>query len=342
MNSDYDKLNRARAKAFPSRDVIRRLTDFWTSWRSNFLPYVPLVIALSMAGWGASCGEIQPAKLGFSNIRTYSDHLETDVGYLSADGTPLAGTLYLPISSGPHPAVVFHFGSPRWTRALYDNSAISDWTNRGIAVLSYDKRGVGLSGGKCCPVNDPNYFPLLGGDVLAGVHTLQRYPDIDPRRVGAFGFSQGGWVVPVAAANAPQDVAFIILGSGPAVTLGEEELFSQLTGDNNCKPTGLSEQEIEDRLQAAGPSGFDPIPYLERMTSPGLWLYGGKDTSIPVNRSIANLERIRTTLKKDFTIIVFPDANHGLVIGGAICQDDGPRPGVSEAMFKWLLPRIGL
>ena len=80
----------------------------------------------------------------------------------------------------------------------------------------------------------------------------------------------------------------------------------------------------------------------EEDRTPGLWLYGGGDTSIPVTRSIANLQQIQDSLKKDFTIIVFPNANHELVDGGAMCQSEGPRTGVMEAIFAWLLPRVGL
>ncbi len=290
----------------------------------------------------AGCGLFTSPELGFGPERRYSDHREVDVRYRSRDGTILAGTLYLPLAAGPHPAIVFQFGSPRWTRAPWAGSAVPLWVELGIAVLSYDRRGVGESGGSCCPIHDPGYFPLVGGDLLGAIDVLLTHPDLDSSRLGLFGFSQGGWVVPTAAAGDPEIVAFTIIGSGPAVTLGEEELYSVLTGDEACVPSGLSEQEIDRRLEEAGPSGFDPVPYLERAQAPGLWLYGGRDTSVPVTRSIANLQQIRDGLQKDLTISVFPNANHELVDGGAMCESDGPRPGVMEAIFGWLLPRLGL
>ncbi len=304
------------------------------SWR--------LWATIALVAAAARCGVFTAPEQGFGPERRYADHREVDVRYPSRDRTILVGTLYLPVATGPHPAIVFHFGSPRWTRALWAGSAIPQWVERGIAVLSYDRRGVGESGGSCCPVHDAGYFPLLGGDLLGAIDVLRTHPDLDPSRLGLFGFSQGGWVVPTAAAHDPKIVAFMIIGSGPAVTLGEEELYSVLTGDDACVPSGLSEQEIDRRLEEAGPSGFDPLPYLERAEAPGLWLYGGRDTSVPVTRSIANLQRMRDSLQKDFTISVFPNANHELVDGGAMCESDGPRPGVMEAVFAWLLPRVGL
>jgi uncharacterized protein len=276
-------------------------------------------------------------KTGFGEERVYATHREVDVWWRS-EGSVLAGTLYLPIEHGSHPAIVFHFGSSKWTRIPFDGTGIPRWVARGVAVLSYDKRGVGKSQGKCCPWQDPNYFPLLGNDLLAAVRTIRSHPDIDSARIGLFGFSQGGWVVPTAAAAAPGEIAFTIIGSGPAVPLSEELLFSRLTGDNECRPSGLPEEEIERRLSEDSLSGFDPTPYLERMEAPGLWVYGNKDTSIPVKRSVATLHRIASELNRDFTVIVLP-VNHEWIVNGAMCQSKGPTIDPS-VLFDWLMPRL--
>ena len=55
------------------------------------------------------------------------------------------------------------------------------------------------------------------------------------------------------------------------------------------------------------------MPLLSRMTEPGIWLYGGQDRSQPANRSKARLGRLRTSQGKDFTVVVFPGADHGLL-----------------------------
>ena len=70
--------------------------------------------------------------------------------------------------------------------------------------------------------------------------------------------------------------------------------------------------EATQKLQEAGASGFDPAPLIEQMSTPGLWLYGGADKSIPTDRSVEILSRMKEA-GKDFTIVVFPDAGHGLV-----------------------------
>ena len=284
------------------------------------------------------CGESNPvAPPVIGTPRTFSDHVEIDVVYPSAgDGARLAGTVYLPPGPGPFPAIIHHHGSDRWSRSAW-NPFVELWVDNGVAVLSYDKRGVGKSEGRCCPWKDPGYFQLLASDLIGGVRALQRLPEIDPQRIGLYGFSQGGWVVPTAAAMAPDEVAFIHLGSGPAVSLGEELLYSELTGDDDCVPSGLSEQFIEGELDRAGPTGFDPLPFLERVAVPGLWQYCADDTSIPVQRSIANLTRIRDAGGKDFTIELYPNCNHLFIRGGAMCeQSDRPRVDWWTSAIRWL------
>jgi dienelactone hydrolase len=49
------------------------------------------------------------------------------------------------------------------------------------------------------------------------------------------------------------------------------------------------------------------------MTVPGIWAYGRQDRSIPAEKSAATLERLRETEGKDFTVVLFPHADHGLL-----------------------------
>lgn len=307
-------------------------------------PFVP--IAVGLAALAAACGDdgasispLGPGVVEFGEERLFATHREVVVRWGSS-GATLEGALLLPREPGRFPAVVAHFGSDRWTRSGLDGfTAI--WLARGFAILTYDKRGVGRSSGACCPWRDPGYFPLLATDVLGGVRAIAGHPEIDPARIGLWGFSQGGWVVPVAAAEGGAEIAFTMIGSGPAVTLGEELLYSELSGENDCHPSGLSEEEIERRLEEAGPSLFDPRPYLERLTRPGLWMYGGIDASLPVDRSIRILEDVAGEGGHDFTTIVFPNANHVWIPGGGICEFRGATVDWITPAFAWLESRLG-
>src|SRR5439155_11624692 len=59
-------------------------------------------------------------------------------------------------------------------------------------------------------------------------------------------------------------------------------------------------------------SGFDPRPYLEKLDLPALWLFGGADRNVPPVQSVALLRSIKRERGKDWTIVVFPGAGHGL------------------------------
>jgi dienelactone hydrolase len=149
------------------------------------------------------------------------------VGFQNGD-VHLAGTLLVPARPGPHPAVVMVHGSGPATR-----DALWPWADMyaraGIAVLIHDKRGTGGSTGSWTVAT----FDDLAADAHAAVRLLQARPEIDGRRVGLHGMSQGGWIAPLVARRAP-DVAFIIAESAPAMTPVEHERLRvpyQLTAD---------------------------------------------------------------------------------------------------------------
>jgi hypothetical protein len=129
----------------------------------------------------------------------------------------LAGTLMKPKGPGPWPAVVFVHGSgpekrrggnPRDPLAM-----VGYFAERGIAVLTYDKRGVGKSTGDWTRSG----FDDLAADGLAGVRFLRRQPGILRGAVGVWGCSQGGWIAPLMASRS-RDVAFIVIVSSPGVS----------------------------------------------------------------------------------------------------------------------------
>ncbi len=131
----------------------------------------------------------------------------------------LSGTLYLPTSPGPHPALVFVHGSGPQTRL--DNWSMADrFARAGIACLSFDKRGTGKSTGDWEQAD----FDVLADDVLAAVERLRARPEIQADQIGLWGVSQAGWVIPLAA-NKSDHVAFCIPVSGGAVSPAEQELW---------------------------------------------------------------------------------------------------------------------
>jgi dipeptidyl aminopeptidase/acylaminoacyl peptidase len=259
------------------------------------------------------------------------DHREIELEFASHD-TTLAGTLFLPAAGGVYPAVVWVHGSGAAERLSYGD-LIKAMVQSGVAFLSYDKRGVGQSGGRCCPADDEDagdaQFTEQADDALAALEALRSRPDIDPTRVGYLGVSQAGWIVPIAAARSA-DVAFAVLAAAPTVTTGEEQFYSELTGDTTISDDPARQRELSDQLAAHGPSGFDPKPYLEKMDVPTLWLFGSLDGSVPSPES----ESVIDTLKaagKDFSYVTFAGAGHGL-----LDVDPPPPPETIPTILQWI------
>src|SRR5215471_11551702 len=201
----------------------------------------------------------------------------------------LAFTLDLPEGRGPFPAVVLGHGSGRVTRdqLLWASRHL---TSLGFAVLRFDKRGIGESTGTFVFVgtkDSPWVFPQLAGDVAAGVRFLRTRPEIDARRIGLFGVSQAGWILPLAAREL-DGIAFMILWSGPVCSVGQEMFYSDIV-ENTSRPVS----DGNDAMPAFhGSPGFDPLPALSALDTPSLWLLGLDDHSIPVQTTLDNLARL--------------------------------------------------
>lgn len=85
---------------------------------------------------------------------------------------------------------------------------------------------------------------------------------------------------------------------------------------------------------------YDPVATLRRLKVPALFLFGGDDRLVPVPKSA---ETIRQTLAesshRDFTIKIFPGADHGLNLRAATGSIQ-LAPGYEETMKEWLLKRV--
>jgi pimeloyl-ACP methyl ester carboxylesterase len=156
----------------------------------------------------------------------------------------LGGILTLPPGEGPHPAIVLVSGSAdqsTGTRAgasaRYHIDHARKMVSNGFAVLRYDPLGVGRSTGE-------RGFESLDSraeEAVAALHYLQSRPDIQSDKVGLFGSSQGAWVIAMAAAAFPQDVAFLIAVSGSGVSVAEQQLYSI---EAQSRSAGMPEEDV--------------------------------------------------------------------------------------------------
>jgi dienelactone hydrolase len=271
----------------------------------------------------------------------------------------LAGTLTLPQGAGPHPAVVFVHGSGAQPRGFTVVEA-DRFARHGIASLSFDKRGTGASTGDWRRAD----FGVLADDVLAGVRLLRGDRRIRADKVGLFGVSQAGWVIPLAASRSG-DVAFIVPVSGGGVMPAEQELWRQR---QNLEFLGVAERFIEVERKAAAMAydwqrrhqlGSLPLPnpfvddnlnmfhdagaVLRAVRQPVLAIFGGKDTLTPPYES-AGLwaEALRQGGNGDYSVRLFPTGTHGLQEAGRtgspleVVAEQRWVAGYFDTVVKWI------
>ncbi len=139
----------------------------------------------------------------------------------------LAGTLTLPKGDGPFPAAIMITGSGPENRdeEIFGHKPfwiIADYlSRRGIAVLRVDDRGVGGSTGN----SSQETIEDMATDVLSGVDFLKTRKEVNPKKIGVIGHSEGGLVGPLAASKSA-DIAFVVMLAGTGVT-GEQVLYLQ-------------------------------------------------------------------------------------------------------------------
>jgi len=158
-------------------------------------------------------------------------------------GITLAGTLTLPSKEGHFPAVILISGSGPQNRdeELMGHKPfliLSDFlTRNGIAVLRFDDRGTAASKGDFKTATSLDF----ASDVNAGVNFLLSRKEINKKKIGLIGHSEGGIIAPMVA-NSSKDVAFIVLLAGTGITGGQLLLLQQeLIG----RASGISDTDLQ-------------------------------------------------------------------------------------------------
>ena len=230
-------------------------------------------------------------------------------------GTMLRGNILTP--KNPSAAVVIVHGSGQEKRSIEMASRLAQ---NGIAVLTYDKRGVNASEGVYAGPEvgtnniDSTNLNLLASDASKAVSTLGKFLPKKIIPLGLIGASQAGWIIPLAAAE-NKKVQFMVIFSGPIVTTLEQLRFQFYTNGNPDFWTTTSEEEArkhikndKDRYQF---KATDPIVSLSKLEIPGLWLFGGKDIQVPVGLSIERMNKLKVK-GKAFDHQIFPLMGHNL------------------------------
>jgi pimeloyl-ACP methyl ester carboxylesterase len=219
-----------------------------------------------------------------------------------------------------------------------------------MAVLGYDKRGVGGSTGDWNTAS----FDDLASDVVAAFKYLKTRSDIDSGQIGSIGWSQAGWIMPLAAVRA-KEIAFLISVSGAGVSAAEttlDQAQNEMTANGMRPPVieqivGLmklqyrfaqtgqgwdeyaaTREKIAARM-GAPPAAFpgnqdhpswqfmrriyfyDPAPTLRQLQTATLAIFGELDNNIVAEKNKAAWESaLKAGGHRDYTLRILPNANH--------------------------------
>jgi len=185
-----------------------------------------------------------------------------DVSFDSAPGVRLAGTLTLPAGKGPFPAVVLITGSGAQDRdeSLMDHKpflVLADaLSRRGIAVLRDDDRGFAKSTGDFSKATTLDFVV----DTEAALAFLRTRPEIDAKRLGLIGHSEGGMIGPIVATQDP-GVGFVVMMAGPGVPIRDLMVAQRaaVARTAGAPPETIAQNEvIMERVQKALVNASDP------------------------------------------------------------------------------------
>jgi pimeloyl-ACP methyl ester carboxylesterase len=275
--------------------------------------------------------------------------------------------LAVPDGPGRHPALIgLHPATDRSRDHFLFRHLAAVLPPRGMAVLRYDRRG------------DDVPLELQADDALSAVAALHARDDIDASRVGLWGFSQGAWVAPIAAARS-RDIAFLVLVASTGVTPAEQMLYGTA---KHAREAGVGERDVErlvalrrtvdewrrghltrERAQAAVDAVADQPwfehAWVQRALGDGIWpnmdfdaeelfsgvrvpvllFYGEDDEWQPIDASIAAWQRAaRRSGNTDVTVVRLAGTRHAPTLGGAE-EASAIAPEYERALIAWLEDR---
>jgi dipeptidyl aminopeptidase/acylaminoacyl peptidase len=227
--------------------------------------------------------------------------------YAAADGLPLSGWLYTPRGvQGPNRTVVsFHGGPEGQERPSYSPVAQS-LVAAGFTVFAPNVRGSGGFGRAFVTADDGPAREASFADVRTTVDELVAAGIAVPGRIGAHGWSYGGYLTLVALTRWPE-----LFAAG--VTLaGMSDLRTFFAGTEPWMATASVTEygdPVTDRDMLAA---LSPMTDLERLTSPVLLAHGDRDTNVPVAESVQAHQELQARGAPS-DLLLLPGEGHTIV-----------------------------
>jgi dipeptidyl-peptidase-4 len=266
------------------------------------------------AASGAALGTLVANELNADHpyTRYLDEQVPAEFGTLKAsDGQTLYYQMLKPRDLVPgrrYPVIVDVYGGPgsQDVRRAWGNSARSNdgffhqyLAQQGYVVFNLDNRGTGSRGVKFETALYRRFGSVEVEDQVAGAEFLKSLPFVDPKRIGIFGWSYGGYMALMCATQAPETFAAAVAGA-PVTNwyLYDTHYTERYMG---------TPQENAD-----GYAWSDVRTHAEGLRAPLLVMHGMADDNVLFTNSTALFKKLQD-LGKPFEVMVYPGSKHGLL-----------------------------
>ncbi|WP_433513301.1 alpha/beta hydrolase family protein [Nonomuraea sp. CA-143628] len=263
----------------------------------------------------------------------------TEVGFRGGGGLALHGTVLTPAGAkADRPGIVLVHGAGTGTPRKQLLGEAVEFARRGLSVLIYDKRSVGYS-------LFTRSYSQLADDALGAVAALRTQPGVDPAKVGLWGLSEGGWVVPIAASRS-KEVAFIVLVGANGLAPLRQQTWAVAAGLRKAGVSGSLVERAEPKLYTAIADGgmfpepyYDPAPTIAKVRQPVLGIWGTNDLLTPPKETPPVFARaLEAGGNRHYTFQFFPDADHAAhqTPDGGVTRLKELAPGYADLVGSWV------
>ena len=279
--------------------------------------------------------EIFYSRNELSDLDTTSYGKGISISFKSGKYT-LKGNLLVPKTSGrKFPVIIFSVGSAassyasnytKFLDSLFEMNLPLD----SVALLYFDKRGIGQSEGKWFNTS----FEERAADVKAAADYLKTLSNIDTNKIAVVGHSQGGWIVQICLAKYPETFVGGISMAGPTFSVKKQLINDYQTkficteNLDSIKANRKAEKSVnrdlvftslfpfkENWKQLKVIKHFEPSNYLKKIDKPILLMFAENDALVYPNWCLNALSNVFPNgLPHNFDTMVIKEANHGFKI----------------------------